>query len=281
METNSSFAVVAYVPVLHEGYRAFFERHKDAESLFLFGPEVIADFPVLAKEIRQLDPTLMAEAIRSLRVFERVEVLDKEGIERLVAEKTSLVVPDEDVTRTLVETHFKGNQVTFDSVFLRWDKHNSLKEKPVVPEERISREEFDRRIMEMLGKEAAKSSDIWRHVGAAITKDGKLLMRGHNRHVPSEHMPYVNGDPRSNFSKGDHIEMSTALHAEAGLIAEAARQGAALEGASMYLSVFPCPPCAKLVAYSGIKTLYCAGGYGVLDGEDVLKSQGVKIIFVE
>jgi len=281
METNSSSAVVAYVPVLHEGYRAFFERHKDARSLFIFGPEVIAGFSVLAKEIRQLDPVLMAEAIRSLRIFERVEVLDKKSIEKLATERTSLIMPDEDVTKALVETHFKDNQVTFDSVFLRWDKHNSLKEKPVVPEERISREEFDRRIMEILGKEAAKSSDIWRHVGAAITKEGKVLMQAHNHHVPSEHMPYVNGDPRNNFSKGDHIEMSTALHAEAGLIAEAARQGTSLEGGSMYVTVFPCPPCAKLVAYSGIKTLYCAGGYGVLDGEDILKSQGVKIIFVE
>ena len=49
----------------------------------------------------------------------------------------------------------------------------------------------------------------------------------------------------------------------------------------MYVTVFPCPPCAKLIAYSGIKRLYCGGGYAVLDGEEVLKSNGVEIYFVE
>jgi dCMP deaminase len=49
----------------------------------------------------------------------------------------------------------------------------------------------------------------------------------------------------------------------------------------LYVTVFPCPPCAKLIAYSGIKNVYCGGGYGVLDGEDILKSRGVKVFFVE
>ncbi|HYF10626.1 MAG TPA: deaminase [Candidatus Paceibacterota bacterium] len=273
--------IVAYVPVLHEGYRAFFERHKDAGALCILGSEIIQEFRPLTKDIRGLDPLLMAEAIRSLGILGSVQVLDKAGLGRLASERTPLVMPDEDVNRALAEAHFKDNEISWDSAFLRWDEHNSLKEKPVVPEERISRDEFDRRMMSLLEKEAAKSSDIWRHVGAAVTREGKLLMQAHNRHVPSEHSPYQNGDPRNNFKKGLNIELSTALHAEAGLIAEAARQGTSLEGASMYVTVFPCPPCAKLVAYSGIQTLYCGGGYGVLDGEEVLKSQGVKIIFVE
>ena len=49
----------------------------------------------------------------------------------------------------------------------------------------------------------------------------------------------------------------------------------------MYVTTFPCPTCAKLIAYSGIKKLYAGGGYAVLDGELVLKAKGVKIIFVE
>ncbi len=286
MATNSKLkdlspVVVAYVPVLHEGYRAFFERHQNAGALCILGAEIIKDFPVLSKEIRQLDPDLMKKAIETLGIFTQVEVLDTKDLEQLAKEKTALIMPDEDVTRSIAEKYFTENPTVFDSVFLRWDRNNALAEKPVVPEERISRKEFDQRMMQELSIEAEKSSDIWRHVGAAVVKDGKLLLQGHNHHVPSEHMPYVHGDPRNNFKKGDHIEMSTAIHAEAGLVAEAARQGIPLEGASMYVTVFPCPPCAKLIAYSGIKTLYCGGGYGVLDGEEVLKSKEVKIIFVE
>jgi dCMP deaminase len=49
----------------------------------------------------------------------------------------------------------------------------------------------------------------------------------------------------------------------------------------MYVTTFPCPPCAKMIAFSGVKKLYYAGGYGVLDGEAIMKSKGVEIIFVD
>ena len=49
----------------------------------------------------------------------------------------------------------------------------------------------------------------------------------------------------------------------------------------MYVTVFPCPPCAKIVAFSGIRKLYYAGGYSVLGQENILKSRGVEIIYVD
>ncbi|HVW71877.1 MAG TPA: deaminase [Candidatus Paceibacterota bacterium] len=273
--------LVAYVPVLHEGYRRFFEKHEGPRELYLFGSEIISEFPYLAKEIRQLEPVLMRKSIEALDLFEHVKVLDVQGAEELNTPERNIFLPDEDVSRELAARHFSRANTTFDPIFLRWDKHNSLKERPVVPDEQITREEFQRGVMKTIEQESDRSSDIWRHVGAAIVEKGKVVSIAHNHHLPTEHAPYENGDPRNNFHKGDHIEMSTAIHAEASLIAEAARKGTRLEGADMYVTVFPCPPCAKLIAESGIKTLYCGGGYGVLDGEDVLKTKGVKIIFVE
>ena len=38
------------------------------------------------------------------------------------------------------------------------------------------------------------------------------------------------------------------MHAEARLIAAAAREGRATAGAVLYVTDFPCPPCAKLIA---------------------------------
>lgn len=273
--------LVAYVPVLHEGYLRFFEKHPEPKELLLFGPDVIGEFSWLAKEIRQVDPERMRKAIEALGIFDRVLVLDAALLQALGVSANEIVVPDEDISRELVQKFLPNVTVTFDPIFLRWDKHNSVKEKPVLPEERITRDEFHRRVMSDALAEAEKSSDIWRHVGAAIVKDGEVVLLGHNAHVPSPHMPYVHGDPRNNFHKGDHIEISTGFHGEASVIAEAAKRGIALAGADMYTTVFPCPPCAKLIAHSGVKTLYCGGGYGVLDGEDILKGKGVKVIFVE
>jgi len=271
--------LVAYVPVLHEGYRRFFESVEGPKELYLFGSEITAEFPWLAKEIRQLDPSLMKAAVEALGIFERVEVLDADGLKALAGKEITL--PDEDVSRELASKHLPSATVSFAPIFLRWDKHNSIKEKPVVPEESITREAFHREVMKEAAEEAEKSSDIWRHVGAALVKDGEVVLVGHNRHLPTAHAPYENGDPRNNFHKGDHIEISTGFHAEASLIAEAARRGIPLEGASLYVTVFPCPPCAKLIAHSGVTTLYYGGGYAVLDGEDILKGRGVKLIAVE
>lgn len=274
-------AVVAYIPVLHEGYRRLLDSHRDTDALYLIGPELTAEFRDIQKEIRALDPELVREAVSALGLSRTVQVLDTTLAHSLDDEQNELVLPDEEVSRTVASTYFPRARVTFEPVFLRWDKHSALKERPVVPDEEVTHDEFHRRVLSGAQIEAEKSSDIWRRVGAAVARDGKVILEAHNAHVPSEHMPFVNGDPRSAFHRGDHIELSTALHAEAGVIAEAARRGIPLEGADMYVTVFPCPPCAKLVAYAGIKNLYCGGGYAVLDGQDILKSRGVKIIFVE
>lgn len=273
--------LVAYVPVLHEGYRRFFEKHAGPKELYIFGPDITAQFPVLGKEIRELEPGLMQKAVQSLDIFQEVRVLDEQKAHELDAPGKQIILPDEDVSRELAQKYFPKANLTFDPIFLRWDKHNSVKERPVSGVLSITSEDLHRKFIQLAEMEAGKSSDIWRHVGAVLVKDGTPVLTAHNAHLPSPHTPYVNGDPRNNFHKGDHIEISTGFHAEASLIAEAARRGIPLEGADLYVTVFPCPPCAKLIAYSGVKNLYCGGGYGVLDGEDILKGRGVAIIYVD
>lgn len=274
-------ALIAYVPVLHDGYRKLFLKHADADTIYIFGDEIIARFEYLKKEIRALEPRLMKDAIASLKIGPTIELLNVKTLKALQKTSVKIVMSDEDVTHELKQKFFKNKKVTFDPIFLRWDKHNAAKEVPVVPEERISRRAFDKRVMANLEKEALKSSDWWRRIAAMIIKGKKVLAITYNHHLPSEYAPYINGDPRNAFKKGTGLDLYTSIHAEAGAIAEAARQGEKLEGTTMYVTVFPCPHCAKLIAFSGIKTLYCGGGYGVLDGEDVLKTHGVKIIFVE
>lgn len=272
--------ILVFVPVLHEGYRRFFEKYASEGVLYIFGRELIAEFPHLLKEIRLLDSELIKKAIESWGLFERIVILDKSILEQLQKDSSELVMPDEDVMHELKEKYFQDREVEFDSVFLRWDKHNTVAKNPVIPDQKISNEEFDQAMIHLAKIEAEKSSDWWRQIGAVIVKDGGVVVSAHNTHVPSEHMPYQNGDPRNNFHKGVYLELSTSIHAEAMAIAEAARQGSALEGASLYVSTFPCPPCAKLIAYSGIKKLFYRSGYGMLDGESILRDQGVEIIFV-
>jgi dCMP deaminase len=49
----------------------------------------------------------------------------------------------------------------------------------------------------------------------------------------------------------------------------------------MYVTDFPCPPCAKLIAGAGIAKLYFRSGYAVLDGQEVLEAAGVELLKVD
>jgi dCMP deaminase len=114
-----------------------------------------------------------------------------------------------------------------------------------------------------------------------VVRGKKVIFRSHNHHVPSEHVPYAQGDPRDAIKAGTLNLVYTSLHAEQSIIAEAAREGASLAGTAMYLNVFPCPLCAKLMAYAGIKKCFYRTGSAWLDAESILRANGVKIILVK
>ena len=266
-------SVVAYVPVLHDGYRRFFDEHGRGRPLYLIGPELYVDFRPLAKDIRALDAHLVARAIDAWGICSSVEVLTAAGAEALAATAPRIVLPDEDVSHRVAERFFTRCEVRFDSVFLRWDKTKTVRmlrpDAPAAGGDELA----------WAAEQAAvRSVDWWRQVGAAIRFGDGEVRSAANEHHPHRLSAYAAGDPRSNFFKGVGYDLSTATHAEARLIAEAARDGRATAGAVMYVTDFPCPACAKLIAAAGIVKLWFREGYAVLDGEDVLAAAGVEIV---
>jgi dCMP deaminase len=272
--------VLAYVPVLHEGYRRFFDRHARDRALYLIGPELYADYRPLAKDVRALPAADAAAAIAGWEIASSVAVLDSAGAEALAAEGPSLVLPAEDVSYQVVERHFPRAAVRYDPVFLRWDKSKTVQMLDPQPVASVAEDALVAELEDAAQGAAARSIDWWRQVGAALRfADGTLEVAA-NVHHPHELAPYAAGDPRSNFTQGVELELSTATHAEAALIAQAARDGRTTAGATIYVTDFPCPPCAKLIANAGIAKLYYRGGYAVLDGRDVLEAAGVEIVAV-
>lgn len=272
--------IMAYVPVLHEGYRRFIENHSPpARKLYLLGPEFTHQYRPLVKDIRALEPTLIAETLRSWYPGLEVAVLDEQTLSEL--ESATVIAPDEDISRQVLATHLPKTAVEFDSIFLRWDHQKSLAAEPLEQIPTIKADKFQAQYLQQAQDEALKSSDWWRHVGAVLVPaDGKTVLSDHNHHLPSAHAPYVAGDPRANFHKGEHIELTTAIHAEAAVIGSAARQGVATAGATLYVTTFPCPVCAKLIAQAGIKKLYFSEGYAMLDGWEVVKDNNCAVFIL-
>ncbi len=275
-----SDCIVAYIPVLHEGYRRFLERHASGIPLYLIGPELYEDYRPLAKDIRALPAELAASAIAAWGVCSEVFVLDTRSACALAERAPSIVMPAEDVSYQVAERWFSRCEVAFDTVFLRWDKTRTVQLLTPTPRATASADELVAELGRVADDAAMASLDWWRQVGAAMRLTSGEKLSATNIHNPHPLSPYAVGDPRANLHKGVGLELSTATHAEARLIGEAARAGKATEGAIMFVTDFPCPPCAKLIAGAGITKLYFIKGYAVLDGQDVLEAAGVEIVQV-
>lgn len=269
-----------YIPVLHRGYTNFFERHREVLSINLIDPALVGGLGYLHKDIRALSIDQSIEVVRSLRLFPEVHRLTLDRLEELVATGDELICVDDDISRALVSRFGFGSRVTFDNVFLRWHRGNVSKEEQIVPDEETSFNALHQDAMRDALLFANRSHDWWRQVGGVLTTLSGEKLYAWNRHVPLDVNLYMDGDPRTLGSGGVGIELSTAIHAEAALIAEAARRGIATNGADLYVTTFPCPPCAYLIAFSGVRNLYYHSGYSLVSGRDVLAARGVRIVRV-
>src|SRR2546423_9881922 len=93
-----------------------------------------------------------------------------------------------------------GFDATFERTFLGWDRYWSTGGRPAGYDGVVTTAELDRRFAHRARSEAARSSDWWRQVGAVAVRDGTALDVAHNAHRPTEYSPYLNGDPRNDFS---------------------------------------------------------------------------------
>jgi dCMP deaminase len=274
--------VLLYLPVLHAGYEDFLTRHGDADEILLLGHGFQQAYPSLAKDIRALPPERAADYLRLVVPRARVTVIEPPDLPGALT-GDRVVMPDEEITRDLARQLDlgEGRAVVLDRTFLRWDREWAAAQAPVSFDGEITAAELPRELIGAAEAIAARSSDWWRQVGAVAARDGQLIACAWNQHRPSEYAPYFSGDPRDGFTRGVRADLSTAIHAEAALIARAARDGQSLTGADLYTTTFPCPACARLVAEAGFGRCYFAGQYSVLDGEQVLRAAGVTLIWVD
>jgi len=274
--------VLLYLPVVHAGHEAFFARHGDAAEVLILGTGFRALFKSLAKDIRALPPARAAEFLQVMLPGTPIRVIEPADLPAAVTAET-LVLPDEDITRNLAAEHHlaSGRELIFDRTFLRWDREWSQAQRPADFDGTLAVGELPPGLVAQATELAGHSSDWWRQVGAIAWRGEEILGAAWNHHGPTEYAPYVDGDPRDGFGRGVRADLSTAIHAEASVVAQAARAGRALNGADIYVTTFPCPACARLIAESGFRRCYFTGQYSVLDGDKILKAAGVDLRWVD
>ena len=124
---------------------------------------------------------------------------------------------------------------------------------------------FEHIFMNLAEDLAKRSHCVKAHVGAVLAKDTRIISIGYNgppsgTHNCDEEWPGV-GCARD--SKGS---CSLALHAEENAILYAVKNGARLEGATLYTTLSPCLACARLIYSAGIKQVYYRYSYAEYKG---------------
>lgn len=109
-------------------------------------------------------------------------------------------------------------------------------------------------------------------VGAVAAKDGRVLSTGYNG-APTglEHCVH----------EEEGVPCRRAIHAEANVVAFAARHGTSLEGATVYVTHSPCFSCAQLMINSGIVRIVYSHLYRDVSPLDLLAEAGITVDQIE
>lgn len=207
-----------------------------------------------------------------IRILESGEILD--------LEESEIVLPEDEIFEEFAKRYLGERKIIWDTTFLRWGSMKAQSKDVPEADRTISETNLDNELIARAAKNAEKSPDWWRQVGSLAVKDGTVILEGYNQHFASPETSYIEGDPRSSFNAGERIDLSLALHGEAGLIAEAAKKGISLDGASIYVTTFPCPNCARMIVNAGLKKIYYKDGYALLNAMDIFKQADVELIKV-
>lgn len=264
--------IAGYIPVINDGYLRFFEKHPQAE-IGVFDESITSQFDYLRKDIRALSPESAALMLRG--IGRRTRLIGERALGTLMM-TAGTFLPDDDVSRELL-SRYPGSSATLEPVFLRWHRENTTVNKEIVPDREITMGSKDP-VLQALQFEMKKSTNWWRRVGAAVVQGETIVRSTHNSSVPTAYSSAIDGDPRITAKRGESIETSIDIHAEARLIAEMAREGISTQDTSIVVSTFPCPNCAKLIAESGITSCYYLEGYAMLDGVDVMRTANIELV---
>ena len=142
---------------------------------------------------------------------------------------------------------------------------------------------FDQIFMKLATDLAQRSHCVKAQVGAVLTKETRIISIGYNGPPAGTH----NCDeewPETGCPRDSKNSCSLALHAEENAILYAVKNGASLEGSTLYITLSPCLPCARIIYSSGIKKVFYQNSYaeykGLVsdEGVDFLNKFGVKAL---
>jgi dCMP deaminase len=135
-------------------------------------------------------------------------------------------------------------------------------------EQRASWDEYFMNIARVV---ASRSTCDRKFVGAVIVRDKTILSTGYNGSIRG--MPHCT--EVGHMMEDNHCVAT--IHAESNAILQAAKNGVAIDGASIYVTASPCWNCFKQIANSGLRRIVYGEFYRDTRIFDVAKQLNLEL----
>jgi len=148
---------------------------------------------------------------------------------------------------------------------------------------KIKKPSFDAIYMDLATNLSKRSHCVKMKVGAVITKDSRIISLGYNG-PPAGTYNCDEEWSQDGCERSEKGGCSLALHAEENAILYAAKNKVALENTTLYVTLSPCLPCARMIFTTGIKKVLYLNSYAEYkglksdEGVDFLTKFGVEVI---
>jgi len=138
-------------------------------------------------------------------------------------------------------------------------------------DKRIEWHEYFMKIAEQV---ATRSTCDRKHIGAVIVRDRTILSTGYNGSLRRA----AHCDDAGHDIDNGHCVRT--VHAEANAVAQAAKNGVAINDSELYVTASPCLACFKLIVNCGIKVIYYKEIYKNERITSYAKEIGVTLIYM-
>jgi len=138
-----------------------------------------------------------------------------------------------------------------------------------------NRASWEQYFMNIATEVATRSTCDRKHVGAVIVREKTILSTGYNGSIKG--LPHC--DEVGHEMVDGHCVRTT--HAEANAIVQAAKNGVGINGAEIFVTASPCYNCFKLIANSGIKTIYFDEFYRDERIINHAKESGIELVHLD
>jgi dCMP deaminase len=137
------------------------------------------------------------------------------------------------------------------------------------------RASWDQYFMQIAREVATRATCDRKHVGAVIERDKNILATGYNGSIRG----LGHCDEEGHMLEDGHCVRT--IHAEANAIIQAAKNGARIESATIYVTASPCWGCFKMIANAGLVKIVYGEFYRDQRIFEFAQRLGIELVKVE